>query len=313
MEKQLYPLAGIVTVLNTPFGDDLAIDLPSLRKNVRIALEAGVSGFLVSGIAAEADRLSITEKLQIAEAVLEEVNGAVPVIAGAGETELGKNRKLIRYYLRAGCNNILVRIPYLNPEQFSQNFYELAALGPEMIMLQDWDPVGYGLPDELICRLFHEVEAFRCLKIETVPAGVKYSRMLEMTDGKLHVSGGWAVSQMTEALTRGVHAFMPTGMHSIYTTIYARWQRGEKSEAEQLFREILPVLSFSNQHLDISIRFFKQLLHRQGVYQTPLVREPLLPFDKVHREIAFELIEWICRIENRLRAQQRQEMLKGVV
>jgi hypothetical protein len=52
------------------------------------------------------------------------------------------------------------------------HFYELAATGPEMIMLQDWDATGYGLPDELILELFETVEAFRCLKVETVPAGM---------------------------------------------------------------------------------------------------------------------------------------------
>ena len=140
---------------------------------------------------------------------------------------------------------------------------ELAALNPEMIMLQDWDASGYGLSDKLICDLFENVEAFRCLKIETVPAGIKYSRILELTEGKLNVSGGWAVSQMIEGLSRGVHAFMPTGMHYIYTSIYKLFSEGKSEKAKHLFQQILPVLAFSNQHLDISIHFFKRLLYRQ--------------------------------------------------
>jgi len=298
--KQLFPLQGIVTVLNTPFKIDNTIDFSALRKNVEYALNAGAAGFLVPAMASEVYKLTEIERLEMVTAVLEEVNGRVPVIAGAGETDLVKSKWLISEYIRLGCKNVLFQIPFQNENQFKNHFNELAATGPEMIMLQDWDATGYGLPDELICRLFEEVEAFRCLKVETVPAGVKYSRILELTNGQLNVSGGWAVSQMIEGLKRGVHAFMPTGMHRIYVEIYKLWKSRMETESEKLFQQILPVLAFSNQHLDISIHFFKRLLYRQGIYPTDLVREPILPFDNVHTEIADKLINSIISIENEI-------------
>ena len=298
--KQLFPLHGIVTVLNTPFKTDKTIDLPALKRNVDYALDAGVAGFLVPAMASEVYKISETERIEMVAAVLDEVKGKVPVIAGAGETDLGKSKRLISEYIRLGCKNVLFQIPFLNESQFKTHFYELAATGPEMIMLQDWDASGYGLPDKLILELFETVEAFRCLKVETVPAGIKYSRILELTNGQLNVSGGWAVSQMIEGLKRGVHAFMPTGMHRIYTEIYRLWKSGKEAEAEILFREILPVLAFSNQHLDISVHFFKRLLFKQGIYPTDLVREPILSFDKIHVEIAEKLINLIITIENEI-------------
>jgi 4-hydroxy-tetrahydrodipicolinate synthase len=196
---------------------------------------------------------------------------------------------------------VLFQIPFQNEIQFKNHFNELAESNPEMIVLQDWDATGYGLPDELILEIFETVEAFRCLKVETVPAGIKYSRIIELTQGRLNVSGGWAVSQMIEGLQRGVHAFMPTGMHWIYTEIYRLWKSGKEVEAETLFRKILPVIAFSNQHLDISIHFFKRLLYRQGIYPTDLVREPILPFDQIHREIADKHIQKIIQLENSIK------------
>jgi 4-hydroxy-tetrahydrodipicolinate synthase len=298
--KQLFPLHSIVTVLNTPFSANGEIDFSALRKNVIYALDAGVAGFLVPAMASEVYKLSETERIQMVEAVLDETNGKVPVITGAGETDLVKSKRLISEYIRLGCKNVLFQIPFRNQTQFRNHFYELAVTDPEMIMLQDWDATGYGLPDELICQLFKEVEAFRCLKVESVPAGVKYSRILELTGGRLNVSGGWAVSQMIEGLKRGVHAFMPTGMHRIYCEIYRLWKAGKETEAEQLFQQILPVLAFSNQHLDISVHFFKRLLFKQGIYPTDLVREPILPFDKIHREMADKLIDKVIEIEKRI-------------
>jgi 4-hydroxy-tetrahydrodipicolinate synthase len=145
-------------------------------------------------------------------------------------------------------------------------------------------------------ELFAEIEVFRCLKIEVVPAGRKYTEVLEATRGKLHVSGGWAVMQIIEALDRGVHAFMPTGMHNIYTALYSLYRQGKRDDARRLFNELLPVLAFSNQHLDISLHFFKQLLYKQGIYATPKVRKPILPFDTYHQKIADELIEHVMRL-----------------
>ena len=299
--KKLYPLFGIVTVLNTPFKTDNTVDFKALRNNVREAMKAGVAGFLVPAMASEVYKLSDMERIGMVETVLEEVNNKMPVIAGAGETDLPRSKKLMKAYIELGCRNVLFQIPYVNDKQFRAHFEELAQMDVEMIMLQDWSASGYGLPDELICELFETVEAFRCLKVETVPAGVKYSRILEQTNGCLNVSGGWAVTQMIEGLKRGVHAFMPTGMHWIYAEIYRLWTSANEEEATLLFQKILPVLAFSNQHLDISIHFFKRLLFRQGIYSTANVREPILSFDSVHQQIADQLIDMIIDIESKLK------------
>jgi 4-hydroxy-tetrahydrodipicolinate synthase len=89
---------------------------------------------------------------------------------------------------------------------------------------------------------------------------------------------------------------MPTGMHEIYTRIFALYQSGQRDDARALFNRLLPVLAFSNQHLDISIHFFKRLLHRQGLYATDRVRQPILPFDAHHARIADELIDHALRL-----------------
>lgn len=305
MTKTLYPLHGIVTVLNTPFSTTGDIDYQALQNHVLWALKTGVAGFLVPGMAAEADRLTHAEKLKMVETVVEAVEGAVPVIAGTMAENPESVRSLIKDYIRMGCGNILINLPYTDRETYFATISDLAGLGPDMIMIQDWDAGGYGLPDDLIVELFQTIEPFRCLKIETIPAGAKYSKILALTDHQLNVSGGWAVTQMTEGLERGVHAFMPTGMHAIYVAIYQWWHSGRKQDAEALFRKLLPVIAFSNQHLDLSIRFFKRLLWRQGMYPTPEVRGDRIPFDALHTILADKHIDWVLTMEDILRAESQ--------
>lgn len=308
-EKSLYPLFGIVSVLNTPFTTDNRIDYNGLKHNIIYAMSAGVAGFLVPGMAAEVHSLSKSERMDLVTFVLEQVNGKIPVIVGTSERDFSKNLELLKEYIGLGCNDVLFQIPYLNDSDFSDKFMRLADLGPKMIMLQDWDFNGYGLPDELILDLFEKVEAFRCLKVETIPAGVKYSRIIEGSDGRLNVSGGWAVMQMMEALERGVHCFMPTGMHYVYTEIYRLFKDGQVDEARQWFEKILPVLAFSNQHLDISIYFFKKLLHAQGYYGTDYVRSPQLTFDSHHQHQAEYHIDRIISIESEIEKNRKSKLI----
>jgi 4-hydroxy-tetrahydrodipicolinate synthase len=303
MKKNLLQLRGIITVLNTPFTEGDEVDLPSLRRNVRYAIDSGVAGFLVPAMASEVDKLSAEERRQIVEAVLEENGGRVPVIGGASAAAAEQRRRNAADLIELGCDGILASIPFQDEARYERDVRELDALKPGFLMLQDWDFQGYGLPISLISKLFDKVESFRCLKVEVVPAGVKYSEVLEATIGRLHVSGGWAVMQIIEALDRGIHAFMPTGMHELYTRIYSLYQAGQREGARILFEQLLPVLAFANQHLDISVHFFKRLLHRQGIYSTPRVRPPILPFDEVHGRVAEELIRRVIELCRQVREQ----------
>ena len=301
--KKVFPLHGIVTVLNTPFTDSDEIDFHALKRNAVDALAAGVAGFLVPAMASEVQKLTFDERLAMVDCVLQTVDRKVPVFAGTASASLIESKKILKSYLDLGCRHVLIQLPFVNEEQFKLDFNRLADLGPEVIMLQDWDASGYGLPDQLIMDLFETVPSFRCLKVETNPAGIKYSNVLKLSNGSLNVSGGWAVTQMPEGLHRGVHAFMPTAMHWIYTKIFREFHDGNVQKAKLLFNEILPILAFSNQHLDISIHFFKRLLWKQGNYSTPNVRQPILPFDEIQKEIADGLIQRVMEIEDRIKAE----------
>lgn len=301
--KSLLNLRGIVTVLNTPFSDDDTVDLDALRHNAQRAIDVGVAGFLVPAMASEVYKLSDSERAAMVDVVLEAAAGRAVIVGGASAGTPGARRTQAQRLIAQGCEGVLVSIPYDGDDAYRREVESLAALQPRFLMLQDWDFNGPGIPVPLIARLFEEVPAFQALKVEVAPAGAKYSAVLEATGGRLHVSGGWAVSQMIEALDRGVHAFMPTGMHRIYTTIYRRYMEGDRAGAESLFHRLLPVLAFANQHLDISIHFFKRLLYRQGVYATPRVREPILAFDTYHEASATRLIELAMALEAELELQ----------
>lgn len=291
-------LRGIIAVMNTPFCDTGAIDYDALAAHARYALEAGVVGFLAPALAGEGSKLTPEERGAVVQTLLDAAAGNVPIIGCA--TATSDEERMARAMSRQGCAGILASIPFENDADYRNKVHQLARAVSGFLMLQDWAPSGYGIPTTTLRRLAEEVPSFKCIKIETVPAGIKYSEMLEIAKGRLHVSGGWAVTQMIEGLDRGIHAFMPTGLHHTYVAIYRRYKNGDREGAKRLFHRLLPILAFSNQHLDISIHFFKRLLWKQGLYPTPLVRPPSLPFDAFHERIADELIELALSLETSL-------------
>jgi len=293
-------LKGIVAVVNTPFTTDDHIDESGLRKYVQNALKDNVTGFLVNGMAAEVDKLTREERLFIAETVLSEVNKQVPVIGGAYATDHINRKKVVEDLSQLECDGIMINIPYQDDATYVQQVSELAEHISGFIMLQDWSFDGGGIPIKTILNLYDKLNKFKSIKIEVKAAGIKYTQVIEQTKGELHVCGGWAASQMIEALDRGVDTFMPTLFHSIYDRIFKLHEQGKREQANILFQEILPVLAFTHQHVDISIHFAKRFMHKKEIFKNDLVRYPILKFDSFHTNVANEMIEKALILEQSL-------------
>jgi 4-hydroxy-tetrahydrodipicolinate synthase len=284
-------LRGIVPSLNTPFAADGAVDLESTGRLVDATVAAGCVGMLVLAVAAEGASLERAEKRALLGAILERTAGRIPVIASVTAPEQGERLALARAARELGAAGICCQAPVgVTAAEREARLAEVAGAGPALFMLQDLDWTGGGLPVEEIVRLTERLPTFRCLKVETVPAGPKYTRVLEATGGRLHVSGGWAVSQMLDGLARGVHAFMGTALDPVYVAIYRHYRAGRIEAARALFEAALPILAFANQHIDVSIRFLKRLRHAEGIFATDRCRPPVAELDPFQAREADRLV-----------------------
>jgi dihydrodipicolinate synthase/N-acetylneuraminate lyase len=295
-------LKGIVTSLNTPFASDGSVALAGLARHVEVALDAGVAGFLVPALAAEVQKLTPDERDAIVRTVVATAGGRASVVGGASAPTQAERCRHAGQLAELGCDIVLVNMPFESQGQYVSDIAGVARAAGKPVMIQDWDASGPGAPLPAILAAFEAVDAFRYLKIETGNAGQKYTALKQATGGKAHVSGGWAVMQLIEALDRGVDAFMPTAFNIVYVAILRRYANGDRDGAIALFRRLLPVLAFSNQSLETSILFFKRLLWRQGIYPTPDLRPPAGSFDAYQLRVADELIALVMALEAELAA-----------
>jgi len=297
---------GIVPVLQTPFDGRGAVDLASVERLVADAIKAGADGFLVPAVASEVAYLKADERQEIVRRVLGVTSGGVPVIVGASDNEPTEVRRLAEEGIELGASAVLIAVPmecYSNQERLIPFFRE-ATRGCELpVMIQDLEFQGPGLSLDQMRKLSEAIPQIAGWKIETVPSGPKYTAVREAFGEDCHISGGWAVPQLIEALDRGVDAMIPeASMVRVYQAIRGGYLRGDRRGAVELFHRLLPVLAFTNQEIRTSIAFFKRLLVRKGVFQSEEMRWPGFRWDAYNERIADELIEQYLAIEGEVGA-----------
>jgi len=292
---------GIIPSMNTPFLEDGSMDVEDIRRSVDAVVAAGVNGMLLLAVAGETASLSMAEKCMAARAFVDHVAGRVPVIVGCSSAQQTERLELAALGRELGADAMLCQVPAgASGQDLVDQMRELVQVGPGRLMLQDLDLAGPGLGLDDILLLRTQLPEFAALKIEVQLPGPKYSAVLQATGGQLHVSGGWAAAQMMEALHRGVHAFIPTAMDAIYVEIHRRFAAGDAQGARLLHESLAPVLAFSNQHIDVSIRFFKRLRQREGIFKTAVCRPPVRVLDADHQRELDVQVERVLRLQAEL-------------
>jgi 4-hydroxy-tetrahydrodipicolinate synthase len=286
-------LDGLAPIVNTPFTDKLALDLESVERLIAASLEDGASAFIVPAVASEVSKLSVAERLALLETVLR-CAGDAPVVGGAGA---GDTRATLAEYARIGCRAVMVQLPSEGTVAYVQSL-PLEAF--EYVILQDLDWSGSGLPIETIERLADTIPNFRCLKAETVPAGVKYSAVQHACP-QLQLAGGWALPQMIEALDRGVRVFTTTAVNLPFRRVLDHYFEGEREQAWHVFERALSFLAWTHQHIDVSIHFLKHYCVRRDLFTTAAVRPPALTYDAHHQRVGDELLDRLLAFEAELR------------
>ncbi len=292
---------GIIGVVQTPFLADGDLDESSLVRLIESAISAGVDGFLAPAVASEVACLTSDERRRIVNRVVELSAGRVPVIAGASAGSVDESVALGQMALAAGVDAFLASVPeelYRRPILVPGYFESIASRVDLPLVIQDLQWNGPGLEIACIKELATRIPHLAGFKIETVPAGAKYTQVREALGADVFLAGGWAVAQMIEALDRGVDAMMPEcSMIAVYAKIDRLHRTGRRDEAVELFRRLLPVLTFTNQEIRTSIAFFKKLLVRKGLFLSATMRGDSFRWDEYNRRIADELIDDYLTLE----------------
>lgn len=123
---------GIITPIVTPIQRDEkeCVNLEAMKQLVDHLIEKGVSGIFPLGSNGEFHVLSNQEKMDFAKAVIEQVNGRVPVYVGTGACSTAETIQLSKQAESLGADVLSVITPYfLKPtdEELIQHYTQVAA------------------------------------------------------------------------------------------------------------------------------------------------------------------------------------------
>ena len=142
-------LGAILTAMATPLDADLAVNEAAARRLARYLVEHGSDGVVVAGTTGESPTLSDDEKLQVLEAVVDEVGGEVNVIAGTGSNDTAHSVHLTRAATERGADGVLVVTPYYNkpsPRGLKAHFEAVAAATDKPMLV-------YNIPGRCVINL----------------------------------------------------------------------------------------------------------------------------------------------------------------
>ena len=160
-------LRGVFSVLPTPFSEDGAVDVASLRRVVDLFLAAGVNGMTALGVTGEVARLNESERELVLETVIAQASGRVPIIAGTSADGLGTCIEHTQRAHAAGAAAVMVsppRMAKLNSESVVAHYKTLASAVDIEIIVQDYPPIsGFTMEPPLLARIAREVPRARAI------------------------------------------------------------------------------------------------------------------------------------------------------
>ncbi len=159
-------IKGSIPALITPMKDG-KVDEAAFRKLVSWQIAEGSHGLVPCGTTGESPTLSHEEHQRVIEICIEEANGRVPVIAGAGSNSTEEAISLTRFAKQAGADAVLSVTGYYNKPSQEGMYRHFAAIAEAV----DIPILLYNIPGRAIVEISVETMA-RLAKHKTI-IGVK--------------------------------------------------------------------------------------------------------------------------------------------
>jgi len=164
-------LKGSITALVTPFDASGAFDEKAFRALVDWQIAEGTHGLVPVGTTGESPTLSHSEHKRVIEVCVEQVDGRVPVVAGAGSNNTTEAIELARHAEKAGADALLVVTPYYNkPNQRGLYAHYAAIAGAVSLPIVIYNIPGRSVIDmspETMGRLAQDFANIRGVKDAT--------------------------------------------------------------------------------------------------------------------------------------------------
>jgi len=230
-------LTGVTPALLTPFDSRNRIDLSALRRLVRFLLASRVSGFYVNGSTGEWAKLSIEERKAVAETVISEVAGQVPVVIHVGHFDVSCALDLARHAYSQGADMVssILPSPESSHDEIRGYYCSLASVGLPVIVYYLEQQAGRLNSAEDFLSEFGAIEGVQGVKYTGKDLYLMYC-IHYLSEGKIKVWSGH--DQMALAgLVMGAEGVIGANYNylpELYVEMYEAFQKGDLQHSQHL-------------------------------------------------------------------------------
>ena len=155
-------IKGIIPPIVTPMNADESVNIPELRNQVERQIAGGVHGIFPFGTNGEGYILSLKEKEEILEAVVDQVKGRIPVYAGSGCISTQDTIYMSKRAEELGANVLSIITPSFavaSQKELYDHYVEVAKHVNIPIVLYNIPPrTGNKLLPETVAKLAKDVD-----------------------------------------------------------------------------------------------------------------------------------------------------------
>ncbi|RLI39011.1 4-hydroxy-tetrahydrodipicolinate synthase [Candidatus Bathyarchaeota archaeon] len=285
-------LEGIFVPHTTPFRQDGSLDLEALRACVDFWVESGLHGLVVLGSNGEFPYLTREEKREVVRAVVDQVNGRVPVIAGTGAPSTHETVELSREAVDLGADALMVVTPYYfrpSSEELLAHYSEVLEKVDAPVLLYNVPKfTGYDMDISVVEALADEHSNLVGMK-DSSPSLLRLSELISRVGDRISILAG-AISITLPALmlgARGAIVAVANFAPELSVQLYRAFREGRLDEAiraQRVLSEVWAAIQLYNQ-----IAAVKALTALRGL-PAGLPRKPILPLSEEAVEQLRELL-----------------------
>ena len=285
------PWRGVFPAVTTQLHQDQSLDLDATAAHVQALIDSGISGLIFLGSLGENQSLTAREKRRVLQAMIETVQGRLPLLSGVAENSTAEACRFVADAEALGVDGFMLMPAMVykgDPRETLAHFRTAARATGLPIMIYN-NPVSYGndITPDMFSQL-SDTKNFVALKESS-------GNVRRITDLHLAVGDRFALftgvdDLVLEASILGIDGWVAGSGIAFPAENQYFWdltRRGEWQKARELYRWFTPLL-----HLDTHAKFVQYI--KLAVQECGLgrewVRAPRLPLTGPERKQILKII-----------------------
>lgn len=254
--------SGIYAILYAFFTAEGGLDRDAMRRQAEACIASGAHGMAALGLATEVHKLTPDERIDVMRWLVEDTAGRTPVSITVYGNQPDEQIDFIREAASLGVDWVILQPPRdrkVSEAELLDFFAAVMDASPLPCAIQNAPAfLPNALSDAGLVALADRCPNFTLLKGEG--AALDIHGAIQATAGKLDVFNGRGGLELTDNLRAGCTGMIiAPEVVDAQVWVYEALQRGDEAEAERIYAEILPLITFLMQSVEQFLCYGKRV------------------------------------------------------